>query len=91
MYTHHPDQASVVRVSNDGRRVLDRATPVLRTGPTAPTYFAEDLATNAAVESPDFTYDMGDDSLAPELEPPESDSISVRVKAKRYTNSVGNP
>jgi hypothetical protein len=71
--------------------VLNRATPVFRTGPTAPTYFAEDLATNAAVESPDFTYDMGNDSLAPEQEPPESDGISVRVKAKRYANSVGNP
>jgi hypothetical protein len=91
MYTHRPDRASVVRISNDGGHVLDRATPVLCTGPTAPTYFAEDLATNAAVDLPDFTYDMGDNSLAPEPEPPESDGISVRVKAKCYTNSVGNP
>jgi hypothetical protein len=90
MYTHRPDQASVVRVSNDGRCVLDRATPAFRTQPKAPTYFAEDLATNAAVESPDFMYDIGDDSLAPEQEPPESDGISVHVKAKCYANSVGN-
>jgi hypothetical protein len=31
---------------------------------------------------------MGDDSLAAEEQEPEADGISVRVKAKRYTNSV---
>ncbi|KAK6997432.1 CxC2 domain-containing protein [Favolaschia claudopus] len=52
-----------------------------------PDYYQEDIRTNTALESSDFAYDMGDDSLIPETEDPQSDGISVRVKAKRYVNS----
>ncbi|KAK7018251.1 CxC2 domain-containing protein [Favolaschia claudopus] len=86
LYTHRPDRAAVVRVSNDRRRVLERAAPVDRTA-TLPEYYQEDVNTNSALDSADFTYDMGDDSLVPEEEGPETDGISVRVRAKRYTNS----
>ncbi|KAJ7432012.1 hypothetical protein B0H11DRAFT_1761190 [Mycena galericulata] len=34
---------------------------------------------------------MGDDTLPPEAEEPDSDGILVRVKAKRYRNSVRGP
>jgi hypothetical protein len=36
----------------------------------------------------DFGYMMGDTSLEPEEQVPDDDGISVRVKAKRYQNSV---
>jgi hypothetical protein len=46
------------------------------------------LITNAALDALYFGYGMGDDSLAPEEQDPETDGISVRVRAKRYVNSV---
>jgi hypothetical protein len=88
MYTHQPDRASVVRVSNDGRRILDRPVPVNPVLAATPSYFEEDATTNAALDAPDFSYDLGDDSLAQEEQGPELDGISVQVKAKRYANSV---
>lgn len=87
LYEHRPDTASVVRVSANGRRVLEQAVPVERVGAT-PAYFQEDLATNFALDATDFDYEMGDTSLRPEEQAPESDGISVRVEAKRYQNSV---
>lgn len=88
LYTHRPDTASVVRVSADGRRVIDHPVTVDRGAPALPAYFAEDVSTNAGLDAPEFSYDMGDESLAPEVQEPEADGISVTVKPKRYVNSV---
>jgi hypothetical protein len=89
LYTHRPDIAAVVRPSNDGRRVTQSAAPVDRVLASTPAHFQEDLDTNAALDAPDFGYAMGDTSLAAEEQGPEADDgISVRVKAKRYENSV---
>ncbi|KAJ7028751.1 hypothetical protein C8F04DRAFT_1212103 [Mycena alexandri] len=86
MYEHRPDTASVVRVSADGRRAQDRSVRVERPVET-PEYFADDFATNAALEAENFEYGMGDTGLLPEEQGAEGDSISVKVKAKRYQNS----
>ncbi|KAJ7024853.1 hypothetical protein C8F04DRAFT_1269860 [Mycena alexandri] len=86
MYEHRPDSASVVRISDDGRRAHDRAVRVERVTET-PAYFMDDPATNAALDSADFDYAMGDTGLPSEEQGPDSDGISVRVKAKRYQNS----
>lgn len=89
LYQHRLDRASVVRISNDGRRAIAHSGPVDRVlADATPVHFEEDLATNAALDAADFGYGMGDDSLAAEEQEPEADGISVRVKAKRYTNSV---
>jgi hypothetical protein len=89
LYQHQPDHASVVRISNDGRRAIENSVPVDRVLAATTAHFEEDLGTNAALDAPDFSYAMGDDSLAPEEQEPEANGISVRVKAKRYVNSVG--
>ncbi|KAJ7834666.1 hypothetical protein B0H13DRAFT_1913969 [Mycena leptocephala] len=88
LYIHQPDQASVVRVSNDGRRAFEQPVAVDRAlAAGTPAYFQEDLATNAALDAEDFGYGMGDTSLPPEEQGTDADGISVRVKAKRYQNS----
>ncbi|KAJ7827784.1 hypothetical protein B0H14DRAFT_2595099 [Mycena olivaceomarginata] len=61
---------------------VDRGAPAL------PAYFAEDVSTNAGLDAREFSYDMGDESLAPEVQEPEADGISVTVKPKRYVNST---
>jgi hypothetical protein len=53
-----------------------------------PVYFQEDYETNAGLEAWEFDYTMGDTTLDPEEQAPEDDGISVKVKAKRYENSV---
>jgi hypothetical protein len=88
LYNHRPDTATVVRISNDGRRAREETVRVERPSQAVPTYFHEDLETNAALDSQDFDYAMGDTSLDPEDQAPEEDGISVHVKAKRYENSV---
>jgi hypothetical protein len=88
LYNHRADVASVVRVSSDRRRVLEEVVPVENFPQTTPAHFEEDFATNAGLDAADFGYTMGDTSLEAEEQAPEDDGISVRVKAKRYQNSV---
>ncbi|KAJ7828551.1 hypothetical protein B0H14DRAFT_3718702 [Mycena olivaceomarginata] len=45
----------------------------------------EDFGTNAAVEDTDFSYDLGDSALVPEIQEPASDGIIL--KRKVYENS----
>ncbi|KAJ7745165.1 hypothetical protein B0H14DRAFT_2637195 [Mycena olivaceomarginata] len=87
LYNHRPDTATVVRVSNDGRRTREEIVSLEHPSQAVPGYWREDLDTNAALDAEDFDYAMGDTSLAPEDQAPESDGISVRVKSKRYENS----
>jgi hypothetical protein len=90
LYAHRPDRAQIVRILNDGRRVVEQSYPVDRDlAPTStPAHFQEDLDTNSALDAQDFSYDMGDTSLPAEEGTADGDGISVRVRAKRYENSV---
>jgi hypothetical protein len=89
LYQHQPARASVVRISDDGWRTTQHPAPVdCASATSTPAHFEEDLVTNAALDALDFGYGMGDDSLAPEEQDPETDGISVHVRAKRYVNSV---
>jgi hypothetical protein len=51
-------------------------------------YGQEDAATNAAVESWNFSYDLGDTSLMGEIQGPETDGIVLASRKKVYENSV---
>jgi hypothetical protein len=53
-----------------------------------PSYIQEDLNTNAAVESWDFSYDLGDTTLLGEVQVPETDRIVLAKKNRIYENSV---
>jgi hypothetical protein len=86
LYNHRPDTATLVRVSDDGQRARVDTVTVARV--KTPAYFQEDYATNAGLDGRDFDYSMGDTTLDAEEQAPEDDGISVRVKAKRYQNSV---
>ncbi|KAJ7707214.1 hypothetical protein B0H14DRAFT_3525781 [Mycena olivaceomarginata] len=88
LYEHRPDTASIVRVSNDGRRAQEEVVAVDHAVELVPSYFQEDPSTNAALEAMNFGYAMGNTSLKPEEQAPDDDGISVCVKAKRYQNSV---
>ncbi|KAJ7740190.1 hypothetical protein DFH07DRAFT_870303 [Mycena maculata] len=87
MFTHQPHIAEVVSVSQDGQRA-NTSSEVVRTTATVPDYYQDDAATNAALESADFSYDLGDDSLIPESYEPEDDGIAMTGRKKRYENSV---
>jgi hypothetical protein len=88
LYEHRLDTASVVRVSNDGRRAWEEVVAVDCAVESVPSYFQEDPSTNAALEAMDFGYVMGDTSLEPEEQALDNDGISVHVKAKCYQDSV---
>jgi hypothetical protein len=75
-----------VRVSTDGRRANENVVVVDRFA--VPSYFQEDIETNAGLDAAEFDYSMGDTSLAAEEQTPDEDGISVRLKAKRYENLV---
>jgi hypothetical protein len=53
-----------------------------------PSYVQEDLDTNAAVESWDFSYDLGDTTLLGEVQVPETDGIVLAKKKRIYENLV---
>jgi hypothetical protein len=55
--------------------------------PSSSEYAQEDLVTNA-VESWDFSYELGDTSLMGEVQPPDNDGILLISKKKVYKNSV---
>ncbi|KAJ7813111.1 hypothetical protein B0H14DRAFT_2605233 [Mycena olivaceomarginata] len=81
-----------------GSRMTDGAwwnNPTQSTSDLAPTstpaHFQEDLDTNNALDAQDFSYAMGDTSLPAEEGAADGDGISVRVRAKRYENSRGQP
>ncbi|KAJ6542872.1 hypothetical protein B0H19DRAFT_1268077 [Mycena capillaripes] len=86
MHVHQPHFGQVVSVSASGRSVTAPAH-TLQTQPTVPSYFEEDFQTNAAVESVDFSYDLGDTSLVGEVQEPASDGIILKSKRKVYQNS----
>jgi hypothetical protein len=87
MHTHQPHFAQVVSVSANGRSVTAPAH-TLETTPNVPSYFEEDFQTNAAVESVDFSYDLGDTALVGEVQELGSDGIILKSRRKVYQNSV---
>ncbi|KAJ7483686.1 hypothetical protein B0H11DRAFT_1914569 [Mycena galericulata] len=87
MYTHQPHTAEVVSVSADGRRA-NATSKAVDTQPGVPSYYQDDAATNAAVESGDFSYNLSDTGLFPEVQLPENDGIILTSsKRKVYENS----
>lgn len=87
MHVHQPHVAELVSVSANGRTALTR-THVVDTQPSVPSYVQEDMATNAAVESWEFSYDLGDATLVGEVQAPDDDGILLTSKRKVYENSV---
>ncbi|KAJ7118609.1 hypothetical protein C8R43DRAFT_960209 [Mycena crocata] len=85
LYEHRPDRALVMRTSADNRHAHEDSTSVIAPPVTTPAYYPEDVLTNAALESADWDYGLGDESLPPE--PAGADGISMRMKAKRNRNS----
>lgn len=58
-------------------------------GPSGSTYdYEEDLDTNLARAAQDFSWGLGDTSLAAEPDADANDGISVVVGSTRNTNSV---
>jgi hypothetical protein len=55
---------------------------------SVPSYFQEDYSTNAAVDDPDFGYDLGDTTLLAEVQDTDSDGIILKSRRKVYKNSV---
>jgi hypothetical protein len=87
MHIHQPHFATVVSVSSSGRAATTQ-THSVRTQPNLPAYVQEDMTTNAAVESWEFSYDLGDTALVGEVQAPEADGILLMSKKKVYENSV---
>jgi hypothetical protein len=87
MHIHQPHLVHVVSISANGRNATAHAHTIT-TAPPVPAYGEEDFATNAAVESADFSYDLGDTLLAAEFQEPETDGIVLMSKKKVYDNSV---
>jgi hypothetical protein len=69
-------------------RTASASSHVVDTLPSMPEYMQEDLATNAAVENWDFSYDLGDTTLLAEVQPSQDDGIQLKSKRKVYENSV---
>ncbi|KAJ7687895.1 hypothetical protein B0H14DRAFT_3533728 [Mycena olivaceomarginata] len=86
MHTHQPHFAQVVSMSANGRSATAHAHP-LNVMPRAPDYAQEDVFTNAAVESWEHGYDLGDPSLVAEVQEDENDGILSTSKRKVYENS----
>ncbi|KAJ7121758.1 hypothetical protein C8R43DRAFT_1136439 [Mycena crocata] len=84
MFVHQPHTSEVVTISADGRRANVSST-VVDTGPDIPAYYQDDAGTNAALEAEDFSYDLGDNSMVPEVPDPVDDGI--KLKPKRNENS----
>ncbi|KAJ7617529.1 hypothetical protein DFH06DRAFT_1274184 [Mycena polygramma] len=77
LYSHRgQDTASVVRISEDGRRAVEESSRVERLIDATPAHFQEDLDTNAALDAEDFGYSMGDTTLPAEEQGPDGDGIS---------------
>ncbi|KAF7330719.1 CxC2 domain-containing protein [Mycena sanguinolenta] len=82
---------SVSHTTHDQRRVRTKTTVVGDAGPSSTQgtdLWAEDLATNLARNSASFSYQLGDNSLEPQLDDGVDDGITVVVeKSVRNTNS----
>ncbi|KAF7361599.1 CxC2 domain-containing protein [Mycena sanguinolenta] len=82
---------SVSHTTHDQRRVRTKTTVVGDAGPSSTQgtdLWAEDLATNLARNSASFSYQLGDNSLEPQLDDGVDDGITVVVeKSARNTNS----
>jgi hypothetical protein len=87
MHIHQPHVAQVVSVSANGR-AANAPTHAVNIQSSLPEYVQEDMDTNAAVESWQFSYDLGDTTLVGEIQPPDSDGILLTSKKKVYENSV---
>lgn len=89
LYTHTPHLSSVIGTSRDGRRAVQHTSFIDARLPI-PDYHQDDPKTNAAVEAVDFSYDLGDNSLPPDMEPPDTAGIDLQKnkKKKRNENSV---
>ncbi|KAF8174368.1 hypothetical protein K438DRAFT_1980398 [Mycena galopus ATCC 62051] len=85
MHAHQPHSAAVFSVSSNGRSVATHSHTVVA-HVSVPEYAQEDIMTNAAVESWNFSYDLGDTSLLGEVQEPETDGITLK-KRKVYENS----
>ncbi|KAJ7888644.1 hypothetical protein B0H14DRAFT_2562220 [Mycena olivaceomarginata] len=88
MHVHQPHFGQVISVSANSRNAIGHAH-IVNTQPrdVVPSYVQEDLNTNAAVESWDFSYDLGDTTLLGEVQVPETDGIVLTKKKKVYENS----
>jgi hypothetical protein len=60
---------------------------IVVTDPAVPEYAQEDLTMSAAVESWDFSYDLGNTTLQPEVQVPENNGIWF-TRRKVYEDSV---
>ncbi|KAK7050147.1 CxC2 domain-containing protein [Favolaschia claudopus] len=87
MHIHNPHIGQVVSVSANGRTISAPAHQVHPDPALAVSYAEEDPRTNAAVESMDFSYDLGDTSLLAEVQGAESDGIVLTGKRRVYQNS----
>ncbi|KAF8122730.1 hypothetical protein K438DRAFT_2004166 [Mycena galopus ATCC 62051] len=86
MHIHQPYVAEVVSVSANGRTATSHVHAV-DIQPSLPGYSQEDIVTNGAVESWEFSYDLGDTSLLAEVQAPNTDGIVLTAKRKVYKNS----
>ncbi|KAJ7016992.1 hypothetical protein C8F04DRAFT_1280235 [Mycena alexandri] len=89
MYTHEPHTSEVVSTSGDGRRTAANPATVYTQAET-PSYWQDDISTNAALEAADFSYSMGDDSLPVEEQLPEvaaAEALATARKQKQINNS----
>jgi hypothetical protein len=62
LHTHRPHVATTMERSADGRRALTTLAAVDTSTPGLPDWHAEDFGTAQALEGPDFSYLLGDDS-----------------------------
>ncbi|KAJ7900557.1 hypothetical protein B0H14DRAFT_3752784 [Mycena olivaceomarginata] len=83
MHVYQPHFAQVVSVSANGRSVTAPAH-TLQMHPNVPSYFEEDFQTNAAVESINFSYDLGDTALVGEVQELGSDGIILKSRRKDF-------
>ncbi|KAJ7318568.1 hypothetical protein DFH08DRAFT_1036369 [Mycena albidolilacea] len=86
MHVHHPHIGEVISVSANGRTATTH-THVVHSQPAVPEYIQEDSFTNAAVESWEFSYDLGDMAMVGEIQPADKDGIRLTVKKRVYENS----
>ncbi|KAJ7677667.1 hypothetical protein B0H14DRAFT_3683366 [Mycena olivaceomarginata] len=86
MHVHHPHIGEVISVSANGRTATTH-THVVHSQPAVPEYIQEDSFTNAAVESWEFSYDLGDTALVGEIQPADADGIRLTAKKRVYKNS----
>jgi hypothetical protein len=87
MHVHQPHIGEVISVSANGRSASTHAH-VVHSQPAVPEYIQEDSFMNAAVESWEFSYDLGDTALVGEVQPADDDGIRLTAKKRVYENSV---